>query len=114
MSVAPADAGEFLLVYVATPSLADSEHLAELAVEQPLAACANILPTMNSIYAWNGEIKKEAESLLLLKTSREKFSHLQSLLLKHHPYECPAIVAISLSEALPDYLRWLANSINPI
>lgn len=90
------------------PAQEAAEALAEQIVEARLAACVQILPQMTSIYWWEGEVQKEAEFLLLIKTLPEKWDELRGFITAHHSYTVPEIVAISAAEVGEPYAKWLA------
>ena len=98
-----------ILVYVTCPSTEVATSLAKMAVSSKLAACGNIIPGLTSIYEWEGSIQQERECLLLIKTQKGKFSQLSEELSKNHPYDCPAIVSISLDDGVPEFLKWVQD-----
>lgn len=85
--------------------------LAEAIVEAQLAACVNIIPAIESVYRWQGKIEHDAESLLLIKTSRQKLSLLESLISQKHPYELPEFIALDISDGSTAYLEWITKSL---
>jgi len=95
------------LVYVTAPSLAEAESLARLAVEGRLAACANILPAMRSLYWWQGRLEAADEAVLLLKTTEALVPALTKALTEAHSYDCPCVVALPIASGNPDFLRWI-------
>ncbi|MBI5518513.1 MAG: divalent-cation tolerance protein CutA [Desulfovibrio sp.] len=97
------------LVYVTAPSMAEAERLARLAVEGRLAACANILPGMRSLYWWRGKLENADEVVLILKTTEELVEPLTQALTRAHSYECPCVVALPIASGNPDFLRWIAD-----
>jgi periplasmic divalent cation tolerance protein len=101
------------LVYVTAPSLAEAESLARLAVAGRLAACANILPGMRSVYWWQGKMEQADEVVLLLKTSGALVSALTAALTKAHSYDCPCVVALPIASGNPDFLRWIESETTP-
>ena len=101
------------LVYVTAPTQAEAESLARLAVEGRLAACANILPGMRSLYWWQGNLDQADEVVLLLKTTREKAPALTEALIRAHSYDCPCVVAVDIDSGNPDFLRWIADETAP-
>lgn len=100
---------------MATPLLAlstcpDAEIAARIArtlVEERLAACVNRIPGIASTYRWQGAIHDEAEILLLIKTTRERFPALRERLLALHPYTTPELIALDIQDGSAAYLDWI-------
>jgi len=88
-----------------------AQSLADAIVTEGLAACVNILPGLRSVYQWQGGLCREAESLLLIKTTADAYPRLESRLAQLHPYEVPEIVAVSLESGLAGYLDWVRQSV---
>lgn len=101
------------LVYVTAPTLAEAESLARLAVEGRLAACANILPGMRSLYWWQGKLESADETVLLLKTTAELAPALMRALTEAHSYDCPCVVALPIASGNPDFLLWIEAETGP-
>lgn len=95
-------------------STADSMELAqEIAsalVEAGEAACVNILPGIRSIYRWEGKLCDEAEFLMLIKTSAERFEAVRNRIRRLHIYQVPEIISVPIDAGDPDYLSWLAST----
>lgn len=105
-----------LLVLTSLPDADSAQTLANLLVEQGLAACVNILAPCRSVYRWQDKIEAASEVPLLIKTTTERYAALEAAILAHHPYELPEIVAVSVERGLPEYLAWVAqatDSTNP-
>ncbi|MEQ1922019.1 MAG: divalent-cation tolerance protein CutA [Pyrinomonadaceae bacterium] len=96
-----------LIVFTTTPTIDEGETLAEAIVTAKLAACAQILPPMTSVYVWEGKLQKENEYLLLIKTLPEKWDKLVAFITANHSYDVPEIVAIDAAKASEPYLDWL-------
>jgi len=97
------------VVFVTAP--ADrAPDLARSVVEAGLAACANIVPAIRSIYRWEGEICDDAEALLVVKTQRSLFEALRDKVVELHPYDVPEVVALPLVLGHAPYLQWLEAS----
>ena len=105
------DPSEFLLVFSTFPDAALAREAARALVREQLAACANLLPALTSIYVWQGEHHETTEVLALFKTRREAYPALEARLRSIHPYEVPEIVAVDLAAGLPAYLEWVAAGI---
>lgn len=104
---------DILLIYVTFPDAEAAEHLARLAVEGRLAACANILGTIRSVFSWNGYTESADETALLLKTRAECYEALEALIRVHHPYECPCILGLPVTSGLPAFLQWIREETTP-
>jgi periplasmic divalent cation tolerance protein len=98
-----------LLVFTTLPSADKAAELAKLVVEERLAACANLLPAIRSIYRWQGKLQDENEVLLLLKTRAEHLERLKLRILELHPYELPEVLAVPVEAGYQPYLEWLAG-----
>jgi periplasmic divalent cation tolerance protein len=100
---------EMLLVYTTWPDAETAQAAAEAAIEARLAACANILAPMHSIYEWKGRIEREAEIPMLLKTRSACMPSLRALILRGHPYDTPCVIALPLIAAgsNPEFLHWI-------
>lgn len=99
----------FIDVWINCPDAAVAERVAAAAVEERLAACANILPPISSIYRWKGAVERAEEVTLVLKSRRDLFEPLAVLAKCLHPYEVPSIIATELALVEDDYARWLQN-----
>ena len=98
-----------LIVLTACPAQEAAEALAERIVEARLAACVQVLPQMMSIYWWEGEVQKDAEFLLMIKTVPEKWDVLRDFITENHSYDVPEIVAIRSEQLSEPYRQWLSD-----
>lgn len=85
----------------------EATRLAEMLVGAHLAACVQILPEMESVYRWQEKIERQAEVLLIAKTTREKFDELEREVRALHSYDTPEIVAVPIVSGSAPYLEWL-------
>ena len=99
-----------LLTTVAKKS--DARRLASAALQHRFAACIQILPGLESHYAWKGKKVISREYLLLAKTTQRKSKSLEKLWKKIHPYDYPELVTLSGRAAAP-YARWIQASLSP-
>ncbi|NOZ37465.1 MAG: divalent-cation tolerance protein CutA [Gammaproteobacteria bacterium] len=103
----------YLMVFSTCPDESVAEHIAETLVSRQQAACVNIIPKIRSIYRWKGNIERDWEVLLLIKTHKAQFQALEDTIIELHPYELPEIVAVSLKTGLAAYLRWIDSTLEP-
>jgi len=89
----------------------DAVAFARVLVDERLAACVNVLPTMASLYWWKGGIEEDREQQLVIKTTSDRVEALQARLHELHPYELPEFLVLSVSDGSPAYLEWLAESV---
>jgi len=92
-------------------SAEDAERLARTLVERRLAACVNVVPGVVSHYRWKGELCRDEERLLVIKTRSERLDALRAALVELHPYELPELVAIEIGDGLEPYLSWIDDSV---
>ena len=100
------------LVLTTCPDRDSAEQIATFLVEQHLAACVNILPGIHSIYRWKGEVTRDGELLLVIKSRADRFEALKQAILEHHPYELPEVIAVSVSEGHLPYLAWIDSQLD--
>ena len=97
------------LVYVTAPSHDEAVRIAETVVTERLAACANILNGILSIFHWEGKLCREDEAVLILKTTEEKTAALTMRIKELHSYECPCVVVLPIEGGNPAFLNWINN-----
>lgn len=102
---------ECLLLYVTASSAKEAQRIARETVEQKLAACANIIPGMKSVYRWQGAVEEADEWVVILKTSKEMESACITEVVNLHSYECPCVVSLNISGGNPGYLSWLGEQV---
>jgi len=83
--------------------------IARTLVDEKLAACANLVPNVRSIYRWKGKVCDDAEVLAIIKTTEDRFDALRARLIELHPYDCPEVVAVRVAAGHDDYLRWVVE-----
>ena len=101
----------FFLTYITTKNEEEALTLANLAVQENLAACGNIIPNMKSIYKWQNKLQNDKETLLILKTSSNKYPLLEKLILEEHSYEVPCILKIPIGGGNKEYLKWIEGNL---
>jgi periplasmic divalent cation tolerance protein len=101
------DGDEILFVYVTSADEEEAARIARSAVESRLAACANILGGIRSIYRWEGRLEDGKETALILKTRRSQLDALTARIKAEHSYKCPCIVAWPIAGGNPAFLEWV-------
>lgn len=100
----------FRVVLMTAPRGRRAEELARGLVAERLAACVSLAPVL-SRYRWEGRLRRDAESLLIVKTSRAKLPALKRWVGERHPYAVPELLALEVSDGSKAYLRWLAGEL---
>jgi periplasmic divalent cation tolerance protein len=100
-----------ILVLTTVGSEAEARTIANALVERKLAACANILPRIQSIYRWQGKVEESEEYLLLVKTTEDQFAKLREAIAELHSYEIPECIALPISDGSEAYLKWIDSSL---
>jgi len=101
------------IVLMTAASREEAEKIANFLVEERLAACAQIISDIRSIYWWEGKIRREAEVFFMAKTTRDAFPRLEAAVKKLHSYKVPQIVFLAIEEGSADYLGWLREMVSP-
>ena len=102
---------DVLVVLCTFPDSEQARQIGTVIVEAQLAACVNLLPAVESIYRWQGEIETTAETLAIFKTTAAAFPAFQQMLTELHPYDVPEIVALEPAEIAAPYRAWLLNNV---
>ena len=101
---------KILLALSTFPDAETARRISNQLVAEKLAACANILPSVESIYCWKGKIESGNETLVFFKLSEDAQSAFHEKLRSLHPYEVPEIIFLPITGGLPEYLRWVAEN----
>lgn len=105
---------EIVLLYCTTASIAEAEAIAETVVGARLAACANILPGMRSVYWWQGKMEKGEEAVLILKTRPDLVDAATAAVKAAHSYSVPCVLPLPVGAGgNPDYIAWLLGETAP-
>jgi len=99
-----------IVVFMTAANGEEATRLADMLVGAHLAACVQILPEIESVYRWEGKIERQAEVLLLVKTTRGKFDELEREVRALHSYDTPEIVAVPIVTGSAPYLEWLVKA----
>tara|TARA_B100000579_G_scaffold390334_1_gene364742 strand:+ start:146 stop:463 length:318 start_codon:yes stop_codon:yes gene_type:complete len=103
---------EFILILVTAPNIKLARSLVNAALKPKLAACANIIPSIESHYWWKEKLENEREVLILFKTIEENIPELEQTICNLHPYDTPEFIAIPIASGSQKYLNWISENIN--
>jgi periplasmic divalent cation tolerance protein len=101
---------KFQIVFVTAPDLRTARKLAKAALAARLAACANLVPKIESHYRWQGKMAVGKEVLLIFKTTAVRLAALETLVLKLHPYDTPEFIVVNLNGGNRRYLEWVKTN----
>ncbi len=100
---------EALVVLCTFPDEEKARQIGTHLVERQYAACINIFPGVESIYRWQGELCREREVMVVIKTTRQAFAVMKRELASLHPYDEPEIIALPVVDGSAGYLAWLTD-----
>ena len=98
-----------MLVLSTMPSAEKAAEIARVVVGEQLAACVNLVPSVRSIYRWDGAVQDETETLAIAKTTAERVDALRARIVELHPYEVPEVIALPIAGGHAPYLAWVAS-----
>lgn len=99
------------LVLTTAADIDEANRLARTLVDERLVACASLVPSVQSLYRWQGELESATETLLLLKTTSEQLAALEKRLHALHSYATPEFLVVRVEAGSPGYLEWLQASL---
>uniref|UniRef100_A0A182Q1F3 Uncharacterized protein n=1 Tax=Anopheles farauti TaxID=69004 RepID=A0A182Q1F3_9DIPT len=108
MSTIPSD---YSVAFVTAPDSKVAKDLAHRLVEQRLVACVNIVPSVTSIYAWEGEVKEDAEVLMMVKTRTDRMPEVTRFVRENHPYSVAEVISLPIADGNALYLEWMGKSV---
>lgn len=97
------------VIYCTVPNEFNANLIASTLVEEKLAACVNILPSVTSVYMWENIVQTDNELLLIIKTQEEKFEALEAKIKELHEYSVPEIIAVPIVKGSEEYQKWIVK-----
>ena len=97
----------YAVVLVTAKDKKEAQKIAVSLIKQKLAACVNVIDKVDSVFFWAGKIDRVKESLLVIKSKKEKLPQIIKLVRSLHSYEVPEIIAIPIIAGDKSYLRWI-------
>lgn len=98
---------EFILVLITTSNRDEAETIAMKLINSGLSPCVNIVVPCTSIYQWKGEVRKDEEALMFVKSSKDLFDKLRAFVQEVHSYDVPEILSVEISDLTPQYAGFL-------
>lgn len=99
-----------VIVSTSFPTLEQARVFAHQVIEERLAACCNIIPSVKSIYVWKGELSEDQECLVEMKTVESRYSKLEQLINEIHPYDLPMVLVTPISGSTT-YIGWIKEQV---
>ena len=99
------------MIYITAGSKDEAKRIGKALIGNGLAACVNIIENMTSMYVWDGKLKDANETILIVKTTKERVSDLIEKVKSLHSYDCPCIVSLPVSGGNPAFLKWVAEEV---
>lgn len=100
------------IVLTTTSNHDEANRLGRTLVEENLAACATLIPAVESIYCWKGKLETSSETMLLLKTGTDQLARLEARLHELHSYQTPEFLVLPIESGSLDYLAWMMSSLD--
>ena len=101
----------YVMIYITAKDIEEAENIGKILVKEKLAACANIIPKIKSIYWWKGEIESGEEVVLILKTKGGLIQSVIERVKNIHSYETPCIDVVPVTDGNKDYFEWIEESL---
>ena len=105
------DKSQEIVVVFCTAPVGCSDSIARAVVDEQLCACVSILPSVRSVFRWQGKVDVADEHLMVAKTTLAASGSLQDRLVALHPYDVPEVIILPVAAGLPTYLSWVADSV---
>lgn len=100
-----------IVIYCTVPDKRIAKEISKNLVKHRLAACVSAIDKVESVFSWDGELEKEKEILLIIKTLRVNFEKIKGLITDLHPYQVPEIIALPITDCSKEYMQWLTHEI---
>lgn len=98
---------DIVVIYCTVPSKKQAEQIAKTLLKNKLAACVSLIDKVVSHFNWEGELCKENEVLMMIKTRRENYTKIKLVIESMHDYTVPEIIAVPIVDCSEEYMKWL-------
>jgi periplasmic divalent cation tolerance protein len=100
----------YRIVFVTCGSVGEAKRIGKAVVEKKLAACANIVAGVESIYRWKGKVERAREVLVVIKTTAARLRELEREVKRLHSYEVPEFIVLPIVAGSQEYLAWIEKN----
>jgi periplasmic divalent cation tolerance protein len=100
-----------IVIFITTSNKKEAKHIAQQLIKSKLAACVNITDKIESLFRWQGKVDQAKETLLIIKSRKEKLARIIKAVKSLHSYEVPEIIALPVIDGYKPYLNWINDSI---
>ncbi len=101
----------YSIVYITTSGISESKKIAKKLLEEKLACCVNIIPSVESMYLWKGKIEEDSESIMVVKTKSLLVEAVIKMIERVHSYETPCVLEITINNGSNNYLKWMETEL---
>ncbi len=105
------DSSDYVVIFCTASAETEAEAIASALTEEKLAACVQILPSINSFYRWEGRVHNDREYLMMIKTVSQNLEAVKSRIIELHSYDVPEIIALPVAGGSEKYLGWIRSSV---
>jgi len=102
---------EYIVVLITASHMEEAKRIGDKLVREKVAACINIVSQINSMFWWGKKVTVESESLLIVKTTRNKLEKIINIVKALHSYTVPEIIALPIIDGNEEYLKWIGESV---
>lgn len=101
---------EFIVILITAGSMEEGEKIARSLIDNHLAACVNIVPSVKSLFLWEDKTDEALEVLLVAKSRKTLLNSIIEHVIKTHSYKVPEIIALPITSGSDEYLKWVEES----
>jgi len=105
---------KFIIIITTVNTDSAAKKIAQSLIEEKLAACVNIIPSVTSVFRWEGKISAEPELILIAKSEERLFTEIKDKILSLHPYELPEIITVPITNGSKEYLKWIETNLKNV
>ncbi|KXS14608.1 hypothetical protein M427DRAFT_57512 [Gonapodya prolifera JEL478] len=109
-SVSAQEGSHPVILYVTVPDIKVAKSLSTSLLDRHLIACSNIIPSVTSIYRWEGKVTEDSELLMILKSQSHLVDEIANHVRENHPYEVPEVISTRIENGNPAYIKWILDN----